>query len=96
MFVSTKVVPGISSSPAILRPLIQHLSRSSPTFVLLQNGIGVEVELHEAIQSQIESSANPFPRPLIISCALYIMANVLDNGTVIHVASVSLAARPRC
>lgn len=92
VFVCTKVVPGISSTPAILRLVIQQLPRSSPTFVLLQNGLGVEKELQEAIESQVESNATPSARPLIISCALYIMANVLENGTVIHVASDKVIA----
>ncbi|RPD62618.1 hypothetical protein L226DRAFT_532388 [Lentinus tigrinus ALCF2SS1-7] len=50
---SFKCIPDITTTPALLAPLLSRLSADPPTstttFVLLQNGIGIEDDLLEAV-----------------------------------------------
>ena len=50
--VTTKAIPEITRTPDLLAPLLSppYTSKySQPTYVLLQNGLGVERDLYEAL-----------------------------------------------
>ncbi|KIY49811.1 6-phosphogluconate dehydrogenase C-terminal domain-like protein [Fistulina hepatica ATCC 64428] len=76
VFVTTKCIPELSKNADILAPLIN--SHHGPTtYVLLQNGLGVELDLYEALQ-RAGSASN------IVSTALYIGTNMLEPNVVEH------------
>ncbi|KAG8798369.1 hypothetical protein FRC16_007372 [Serendipita sp. 398] len=76
--VCTKAVPDVVTTPRLLGPLVTDQYRQpQPVYVLLQNGLGVEKDLAQA-------TSNLRRRPVIISCALYIMTNIQANGEVSH------------
>jgi 2-dehydropantoate 2-reductase len=86
--VTTKAIPEVETTPHLLGPLVSGQYRyPQPTYVLLQNGLNVEKDLHAALKLH-------YDRPLIISCALYIMTNITADGEVTHgkfVCSLSLS-----
>lgn len=78
VIVTTKAVPEISTTAHLLKPLFDgRYQHPQPTYVLLQNGLNVEKDLHTELIKRFE-------QPLIISCALYIMTNITANGDVMH------------
>lgn len=79
----TKAVPELHTAADTLEPLLNKYAHPQPTYVILQNGLGIEKELYAALQAKEHPSS-------ILSCAVYVMANVLDNGDVLHVNSVWL------
>lgn len=82
VIVTTKAIPEMKRTPEILEPLLsKRYKYPQPTYVLLQNGLNVEKDLHAELLKRSE-------QPLIISCALYIMTNIVANGEVIHGAFV--------
>lgn len=97
VFLCAKSIPEVANNLRILEPLVNAYHTSSqPTYVILQNGLGVERDLYYALKEKSQGSQMTRDGqevtdrgPLVISGALYIMANVLENGDVIHVASVS-------
>ncbi|KAG6907598.1 hypothetical protein DXG01_008216 [Tephrocybe rancida] len=80
VFVATKAIPERASTPSILEPLLsapyaeQH---PQPTYVLLQNGLNVEVDLYHAIKRIGKE-------PSIVSTALWINTNLLKPNVVEH------------
>lgn len=82
VLITTKALPDISPTPQILAPLLtteyatQH---GAPTFVILQNGLGVEKDLYAAVQS-----AWPTSKPQILSAAVYIQANLVGGRDVVE------------
>ncbi|KAG6856711.1 hypothetical protein H0H87_001500 [Tephrocybe sp. NHM501043] len=80
VFVATKAVPERARIPSILQPLISApyaYTHPQPTYVLLQNGLSVEVDLYHAIKQLGKE-------PSIISTALWINANMLEANIVEH------------
>lgn len=76
--VSTKAVPEVLTTPALLGPLLtDRYHHPQPAYVLLQNGLGVEADLYSALKGR-------YDEPTVISCALYIMTNVTAEGNVSH------------
>jgi 2-dehydropantoate 2-reductase len=76
--VTTKAIPEVKTTPQLLGTLVSGQYRHpQPTYVLLQNGLNVEKDLHVALKLH-------YDHPLIISCALYIMTNITANGDVRH------------
>lgn len=72
VFISTKLIPEIITTDRVLGPLItSEYKHPQPTYVLLQNGLGIERDLRRALQ---ENHSQP---PVIISTALYIGCNVI-------------------
>ncbi|KAG8890618.1 hypothetical protein FRB98_007173 [Tulasnella sp. 332] len=72
--VATKSLPDVRPTSEILEPLIAPAySHPQPTYVLLQNGLGVENDLYEALSKR--SHANP----QIISCAIFMASNMVGN-----------------
>ena len=51
-----------------------------PTVVLMQNGLGIEEDIYTALKSHPKTISTP----VVISCAVYITASVLDDGSVSH------------
>jgi 2-dehydropantoate 2-reductase len=86
VFICTKAIPEVVSTPEILEPFISQ-TLVPPTYVLLQNGLGVEDDLYTALKKK-----NPNSDPMIVSCALYIMANVQEDGSVLQTATVSVGS----
>jgi len=87
VFITTKAIPEIARTPDILRPLLSSPYAdlySQPTYVVLQNGLNVERDLHEAL---VQLNKGP---PSIIASALYILANLLGPNVVEHDSFVGL------
>ena len=83
----TKAIPELASTPRILKALLSapYTERfSQPTYVLLQNGLNIEVDLYQAAKSLGQGEPN------IISTAVYTVANLLAPNVVQHGPSVSL------
>jgi 2-dehydropantoate 2-reductase len=81
VFVATKAVPDVIKTSDILRPLLTspHLeAHRQPIYVLVQNGLNVEVDLYDAIQRLGQGE------PQIVSVALWIATNMLENNVVEH------------
>ncbi|KIP05632.1 hypothetical protein PHLGIDRAFT_30837 [Phlebiopsis gigantea 11061_1 CR5-6] len=80
--VTTKAIPEITRTPDLLAPLLSqpYASKySQPTYVLLQNGLGVERDLYEALK-KVDSASEP----RIISTANWIGTNLLAPDVVQH------------
>ncbi|KAH7912487.1 ketopantoate reductase PanE/ApbA-domain-containing protein [Hygrophoropsis aurantiaca] len=79
--VTTKAIPELASTPTILAPLLQAPyadAHPQPTYVLLQNGLGVERDLYNALKGLNKSV------PKIISTVVWIGTNLIDKNIVIH------------
>ncbi|KAG8696969.1 hypothetical protein FRC09_008169 [Ceratobasidium sp. 395] len=82
VLVTTKALPDINPTPQIVAPLLAsgYASKyTSPTFVILQNGLGVERDLYEAVRSAWSAS-----EPRILSAAVYIQANLVGGRDVVE------------
>jgi 2-dehydropantoate 2-reductase len=82
VLITTKALPDINPTPQILSPLLSTNYASqhpSPTFVILQNGLGVEKDLYSAIR--LAWSAD---EPRILSAAVYIQANLVGGRDVVE------------
>ncbi|KAF8651174.1 hypothetical protein AX16_004829 [Volvariella volvacea WC 439] len=78
---TTKAIPELNTTPSILAPLLSPPYTEKypqPTYVLLQNGINVEVDLYHALKK-----LNQGP-PRIISTSVYIGTNLLEPHMVEH------------
>ena len=80
MFIASKAVPERVTTPSILKPLISAPyadEHPQPTYVILQNGLGVETDLYTAIKTIGKE-------PSIVSTALWINTNLLQPNVVEH------------
>lgn len=82
VLVATKYLPDIITTTQILKPLLSdsYVYPVLPTVVLLQNGLGIEEDIYASLKSHSKTLSSP----TVISCAVYITASVLDDGSVIH------------
>jgi 2-dehydropantoate 2-reductase len=79
--VATKAIPELMRTPKLLTPLFaaSYADKfSQPTYVLLQNGLNVEVDLYNALKELGKGD------PSIISTALWIGTNLLAPNVVQH------------
>lgn len=79
--VTTKAIPELKRTPEILSPLLspEYTHRfSQPTYVLLQNGLNVERDLHDAIHKLDKG------KPSIVGTALYVGTNLAASNVVEH------------
>ncbi|KIO32798.1 hypothetical protein M407DRAFT_18263 [Tulasnella calospora MUT 4182] len=77
--VATKAIPELYSTSEMVAPLLSSdYKYPQPTYVLMQNGLGVERDLHAALQ---EKKGTRSAR--IITGAVVIMSNVIGD-TVVH------------
>lgn len=87
--VTTKAVPEVQKTSKLLAPLlVKTYPHSQPTYILMQNGMNVEVDLYQALKAPDSSQG-----PSIISTSVWAIANMLDDCTVQHynVVSTSVA-----
>ncbi|KAJ1300943.1 hypothetical protein OPQ81_003369 [Rhizoctonia solani] len=81
VLITTKALPDIAPTPQILAPLLdEDYSKKypCPTFVVLQNGLGVEKDLYTAIESSWKT------KPRVLSAAVYIQANLIGGRDVVE------------
>ena len=79
--VTTKAIPELTSTSTLLSSLLSppYSDRyPQPTYVLLQNGLNVEVDLYNAIKKLGKGE------PKIISTAVYIATNITGENVVLH------------
>ena len=79
---AAKAIPELQRTPALLRPLLSPPysdAHPQPTYVLLQNGLGVEIDLYDALKQ-----LKPDEEPRIISTAVWIGTNMLDKNVIEH------------
>jgi 2-dehydropantoate 2-reductase len=79
--VTTKAVPEVVKTSKILGPLLANeytAKFAQPTYVLVQNGLNVEVDLYNAIKALDKGE------PSIISTALWIGTNLVAPNVVEH------------
>lgn len=82
VLVTTKYLPEITTTTQILQPLLSdsYVHPVLPTVVLMQNGLGIEEDIYAALKSHPKTVSTA----MVISCAVYITASVVDDGSVSH------------
>lgn len=81
VFVATKAIPELNRTPDLLAPLLSSPYAdvySQPTYVLLQNGLNVEVDMYQAVRALGKGS------PRIVSGAVWIGTNLAAPNVVEH------------
>ncbi|KAJ3797043.1 6-phosphogluconate dehydrogenase [Lentinula aff. detonsa] len=81
VILTTKALPDIIKTPTILAPLLTspYIDKyPQPAYVILQNGLNVEVDLYHAIKALAQGE------PKIIGTSLYIGTNLLAPDVVEH------------
>ena len=81
VLVTTKAIPELAKTSGILQPFISpaYLERfPQPTYVLMQNGLNVEVDLYNALKTA------GIDNPKILSTAVWIGTNLLAPNVVQH------------
>ena len=84
---TTKAIPELQRTPDLLAPLLSapYATRyPQPTYVIMQNGLGVERDLYEALKK-----LKPDEEPKIIGTAVWIGTRLLDKDIVEHNEFVS-------
>lgn len=79
---ATKAIPELTRTPELLTPLLSEpycTTYPQPTYVNVQNGLNVEVDLYKALQL-----LNPHEEPRIISTAAYVVTNMRSQTLVEH------------
>ena len=80
VIVTTKAIPDIMPTPELLAPFLEpeYVEKyEQPVYVLLQNGLNVEMDLFAALKALGKA-------PQILGSALYINANALKPDLVEH------------
>lgn len=93
VMVATKAIPELIQTSKILEPLRSqdYVARfSQPTYVFLQNGLNVEVDLYNSLKALGRGE------PSIISTALWIGTNLLAPNVVEHNDFVSFSLEFPC
>jgi ketopantoate reductase len=78
---TTKAIPEVMKTPRILEPLLSrpYIERHpQPTYVLLQNGLGVERDLYHSVKALDQGEPN------IISTVVWIGTNLVEKNVVSH------------
>ncbi|KAF8688418.1 6-phosphogluconate dehydrogenase C-terminal domain-like protein, partial [Rhizoctonia solani] len=81
VLIATKALPDVNPTPRILAPLLTeeyYKKYPSPTFVILQNGLGVEKELYVVVESSWKA------KPQVLSAAVYIQANLIGGRDIVE------------
>lgn len=87
VILSTKCVPEVIKTPDLLKPLISSPycdQFQQPVYVLLQNGLNIEVDLYRAIKALGKPE-----EPVIINTGVYVFANLISANVVEHGPFVS-------
>lgn len=88
VLVTTKAIPELCKTSQILQPLFSPTYMAKfpqPTYVLMQNGLNIEVDLYDALK------ASGIDKPKILSTAVWIGTNLLAPNVVQHNDFVSKA-----
>jgi len=78
---TTKAIPEVIKTPRILEPLLSRPyveTYPQPTYVLLQNGLGVERDLYHSVKALNQGE------PKIISTVVWIGTNLVEKNVVDH------------
>ncbi|KAI0685179.1 ketopantoate reductase PanE/ApbA-domain-containing protein [Cytidiella melzeri] len=79
---ATKAIPELSRTPDLLAPLLSSAYAGvhpQPTYVLMQNGLGVEKDLYLALKQ-----LKPDEEPKIISTAVWIGTRLIGKNVIEH------------
>ncbi|KIK63772.1 hypothetical protein GYMLUDRAFT_71890 [Collybiopsis luxurians FD-317 M1] len=82
VILATKCIPEIIKTPQILAPLLSSPycdQFNQPTYVLLQNGLNIEVDLYHAIKALGKPE-----EPRIVNTGVYVFANLIEPNVVEH------------
>ncbi|KAJ4488322.1 ketopantoate reductase PanE/ApbA-domain-containing protein [Lentinula aciculospora] len=82
VILATKCVPEVIKTPDVLKPLLSAPycdQFEQPIYVLLQNGLNIEVDLYKAIKSLGKPD-----EPRIINTSVYVFANLISPNVVEH------------
>lgn len=91
VIMTTKAIPEVIKTPQILEPLLSrpYIERHpQPTYVLLQNGLGVERDLYHSVKALNQGEPN------IISTVVWIGTNLGEKNVVNHNHFVSKGGSP--
>ncbi|KAG1737465.1 ketopantoate reductase PanE/ApbA-domain-containing protein [Suillus paluster] len=78
---TTKAIPEVIKTPQVLEPLLSRPYSEihpQPTYVLLQNGLGVERDLYHSVKALDQGE------PKIISTVVWIGTNLVEKNVVSH------------
>ena len=84
--VTTKAIPELTKTPQILSPLLakDYIGKfEQPNYVLMQNGLNVEVDLHNTL-THLQLHGQIREKPSIITSALWIATNLKAPNVVEH------------
>jgi 2-dehydropantoate 2-reductase len=84
--VTTKAIPELTKTSQILSPLLakDYIGKfEQPNYVLMQNGLNVEVDLHNTL-TQLQLQGEIREKPSIITSALWIATNLKAPNVVEH------------
>ena len=90
VIVTTKSLPEVLPTSELVAPLLTSpysIQFPQPTYVLVQNGLGVERDLYRALK---EISATGEEEPKLVTCSLYLMMRQVAKNAVKHSDLVSL------
>ncbi|KAG1721235.1 ketopantoate reductase PanE/ApbA-domain-containing protein [Suillus paluster] len=79
--ITTKAIPEVVETPRVLEPLLSRPyseMHPQPTYVMLQNGLGVERDLYHSAKALNQG------QPKIISALVWIAANLVEKNMVNH------------
>ncbi|KAI0737284.1 6-phosphogluconate dehydrogenase C-terminal domain-like protein [Daedaleopsis nitida] len=79
---TSKAIPELQRTPSLLAPMLSPPysdAHSQPTYVLMQNGLNVEVDLYDALKK-----LRPNEEPRIISTAVWIGTGLVEKNVVEH------------
>lgn len=89
--IATKALPDVLLTSKLLESLLSpSYTFPQPTYVLLQNGLGVEADLYQSLTQR-----KPPPLPQIITTAVYCASNLVGN-TMEHPANIVSHPRTFC
>lgn len=81
VILTTKAIPEVIKTPQILEPLLSSPyseRHAQPTYVLLQNGLGVERDLYHSAKALNQGE------PKIISTVVWVGTNLVEKNVVVH------------
>ncbi|KAF8875274.1 ketopantoate reductase PanE/ApbA-domain-containing protein [Mucidula mucida] len=73
--VVTKCLPDVFKTSELLEPLIHAPFKDQPIYVLVQNGLGIETDLYQAVK-------HAGHQPRIISVAMFVLANQIGPNII--------------
>ena len=82
VILSTKCVPDVIKTPELLNPLLSppYCDKfDQPTYVLLQNGLNIELDLYRAVKALRKTR-----EPRIINTSIYVLTNLIAPNVVEH------------